>query len=407
MIKMRVRIEKGTAHGKISAPPSKSMAHRLLISAALADGVSTVRGVSKCEDVLATLDCLYNLGVRTEILGDDVKIYGKDFSEVKATSTLWCRESGSTLRFMIPIALLSKNTIVFSGKESLMKRPMEIYAALAKEKGVNFIADGETIVTRGPLRPGKYELSGNVSSQFISGLLFALPTLYGDSTIKITSSVESRSYINLTMKAISEFGITTEWLDDYTINVPGGQKYKSQDISVEGDYSGAAFPDALNFLGGEVTVDGLSENSIQGDKVYKKHFESISSGLPTIHIGDCPDLGPILFALAAAKCGGIFDGTKRLKIKESDRASAMASELKKFGASVSVYEDTVVVYPKDFHAPLEVLNGHNDHRIVMSLAVLLTLFGGEIDGAEAVKKSYPSFFNDLAKLGIEVREYES
>lgn len=404
---MRIKIEKGTAKGRISAPPSKSMAHRLLISAALADGVSTIRGVSKCEDVQATLDCLYSLGVKTEILGDDVKIHGKDFSCAKATAPLWCRESGSTLRFMIPIAMLSKNTIIFSGAPSLMARPMGVYAALAEEKGLDFIADGETIVTRGPLSSGEYKLQGNVSSQFISGLLFALPTLKGDSTIKITSSVESRSYINLTMKAIREFGVKAEWLDDYTIKIPGGQKYTSCDITVEGDFSGAAFPDALNLLGGEVIIDGLSDSSVQGDKVYKKHYESIRSGIPSIHIGDCPDLGPILFALSAAKQGGIFDGTRRLKIKESDRAAAMAEELKKFGASVTVYDDTVVVYPCDFHAPSEILKGHNDHRIVMSLAVLLTLFGGEIDGAEAIKKSYPAFFNDLRKLGIEVTEYEA
>lgn len=402
---MRVKIKKGTAHGKISAPASKSMAHRLLISAALSEGVSTVRGVSKCDDVLATLDCLYNLGIRTEVLGDDVKIHGKNFNNIKANNTLWCKESGSTLRFLIPLALLSKNTIVFLGAPSLMARPMDVYAKLAKEKGLNFIADGETIVTRGPLAPGEYELPGNVSSQFISGLLFALPTLDGDSIIKITSSLESRPYIELTMKAISEFGIKTEWIDDYTIKIPGAQKYQPKDVSVEGDFSGAAFPDALNFLGGDVTVDGLSDSSLQGDKVYKTHFESISSGIPMIHIGNCPDLGPILFALAAAKNGAVFDGTKRLKIKESDRASAMAEELRKFGASVSVCDDTVVVYPKEFHAPTEILKGHNDHRIVMSLAIILTLFGGEIDGAEAVKKSYPSFFNDLRRLGIEVVEY--
>ena len=404
---MKVKIEQGIAHGKISAPPSKSMAHRLLISAALANGVSTIRGVSKCDDVTATLDCLYNLGVRTEILGDDVKIHGKNFSEIKASSTLWCKESGSTLRFLIPLALLSKNTIVFGGMPSLMARPMDVYADIAREKGLNFIADGETIVTRGPLKSGEYKLPGNVSSQFISGLLFALPTLKGDSTIKITSSLESRPYINLTMKAIAEFGIKTEWLDDYTIKIPGGQTYLPCELTVEGDFSGSAFPDALNLLGGTVEISGLSENSEQGDKVYRRHFSSISEGIPTIHIGDCPDLGPILFALSAAKSGAVFDGTRRLKIKESDRASAMAEELKKFGASISVYEDTVVIYPKEFHAPDKVLYGHNDHRIVMALSILATVFGGEIDGAEAVKKSYPSFFNDLRRLGIEVREYEA
>ena len=148
----------------------------------------------------------------------------------------------------------------------------------------------------------------------------------------------------------------------------------------------------------------MAWRSLQGDSVYKKHFELLSSGVPSIHIGDCPDLGPILFAVAAAKCGGVFDGTKRLKIKESDRAAAMATELKKFGVSVSVYEDSVVVYPVDFHAPCEELYGHNDHRIVLALSVLLTITGGVIDGAEAITKSYPSFFDDLAALGIEVKE---
>jgi len=154
-------------------------------------------------------------------------------------------------------------------------------------------------------------------------------------------------------------------------------------------------------------VLGLNPDSIQGDRVYRKYFDMLTSGVPTIHIGDCPDLAPILFSVAAARCGGVFTGTKRLKIKESDRAAVMAEELEKFGASVTIYEDKVVVYPKEFKKPVEVLNGHNDHRIVMSMAILLTLVGGEIDGAEAVKKSYPAFFDDLRSLGIEVEEYDT
>ena len=153
-------------------------------------------------------------------------------------------------------------------------------------------------------------------------------------------------------------------------------------------------------------IDGLNPESLQGDSVYKKHFEMFNRGTPTIHIGDCPDLGPILFALAAAKNGGIFTGTRRLKLKESDRATVMAEELKKFGTSVSVYDDTVVIFPAGFHAPSDVLYGHNDHRIVMSLAVICTLFGGKIDGVEAVKKSYPEFFEALEKLGISIKHIE-
>jgi 3-phosphoshikimate 1-carboxyvinyltransferase len=204
----------------------------------------------------------------------------------------------------------------------------------------------------------------------------------------------------LTVNAVKKFGITAEWVDEYTIKIPGKQKYMPTEITVEGDYSGAAFPDALNLFGGEVCVLGLAPDSIQGDSAYKRYYEMLNRRVPSIHIGDCPDLGPVLFAIAAAKFGGVFSGTKRLKIKESDRAAAMAEELKKFGTSVSVYDDSVVIYPADFHAPTETLSGHNDHRIVMALAILLTLTGGEIDGAEAIKKSYPEFFDSLKSLGI-------
>ncbi len=401
---MKIRIEKGAAEGKISAPPSKSMAHRLLISAAMAEGVSRVRGISSCEDVAATLDCLTALGIKTEREGSDVTVWGKNFNSVKPAAPLECRESGSTLRFMIPPVMLSGQTAVFYGAEGLMRRPMSVYENLFNDKGLTYISDGSSIVVKGKLLGGEYSLVGNVSSQFISGLIFALPMAEGDSIIRITPPIESRSYINLTVNAVKQFGIVCEWADEYTLKIKGSQKYKAADVTVEGDYSGAAFPDALNLFGSKVEIDGLNPYSIQGDSVYKRYFEMLKIGVPTLHIGDCPDLGPILFAVAAARCGGVFGGTKRLKIKESDRASAMAEELRKFGTSVSVYEDNVVIYPASFHTPSEVLSGHNDHRIVMALSILLTLVGGEIDGAEAIAKSYPDFFNDLRTLGIEVYE---
>ena len=403
---MKIKIQKGTARGRITAPPSKSMAHRLLICAAMSEGKSTVKGISECEDVLATLDCLTALGIKTERQGCDVIVEGKSFKDISPISPLKCRESGSTLRFMIPPAMLSGHTTVFYGAKSLMQRPMSIYENLFREKGLTYIGDGESIVVKGILCGGDYSLVGNVSSQFISGLIFALPLADEDSRIKIAPPIESRSYINLTLSAIHKFGIKAEWSDEYTISIPGRQKYLPTEVTVEGDYSGAAFPDALNLFEGEVEIDGLDPESIQGDAVYKKYFDMLKNGVPTIHIGDCPDLGPILFAVAAAKSGGVFSGTKRLKIKESDRASVMAEELKKFGTAVTVYEDTVVVYPAKFEAPTETLSGHNDHRIVMALAVLLTLVGGEIDGAEAISKSYPEFFEHLSSLGIGVTEYE-
>lgn len=404
---MRVVIKSGKAKGRISAPPSKSMAHRLLISAALCEGKSIVRGVSFCEDVAATLDCMSAMGVRHERVGNDVIVYGRNGDNPTPKLPLCCRESGSTLRFLIPWGLASGKTVMFTGAESLFRRPMSVYENLCRENGLYFIQDGNSITVKGPLKSGTYTVPGNISSQFISGLLFALPTLKGDSKIKITPPIESRSYIELTLDAIRCFGIKAGWEDEYTLSIAGGQKYMPTDTAVEGDYSGAAFIEALSLFGGEVTVDGLKEDSLQGDKEYRKYYSLLNCGVPTVHIGDCPDLGPVLFSVAAGKFGGIFTGTRRLKIKESDRAAAMAQELKKFGCLATVTEDKVVIYPAELHKPSEPLYGHNDHRIVMALAVLLTVTGGEIIGAEAIAKSYPEFFRDLKALGIEVEEYDA
>ena len=404
---MKVKIHKGTPSGRVSAPASKSMAHRLLISAAMANGTSVIRGVSDCDDVIATAECLSALGAHIERVGDTLTVTGVDMRRTTPASPLNCRESGSTLRFFLPIALLSGKNTLFLGAPGLMRRPMSVYEELCAKNKLSYNADGESIAVRGPLKAGEYELVGNVSSQFISGLLFALPMLEGDSKIKIIPPIESRSYIDLTIEALSLFGVIVKWADDNTLYIKGSQQYTPADLTVEGDYSGAAFIDAFTVFGEDVTVEGLNPESTQGDKVYKLLFDMLKKGVPTIHIGNCPDLGPILFAVAAAKHGGVFTGTKRLRIKESDRAAAMAEELSKFGVSVTVYDDKVVVYPISFGAPKETLSAHNDHRIVMALAILLTLTGGEIEGAEAINKSYPSFFEDLKSLGIEVECYEA
>ncbi len=397
---MKIKIDKGSAKGSIKAPPSKSMAHRMLICAAMSEGESVIRGISECEDVHATLDCLSALGVPFERNGDMVRVRGIDMKNAVPRGELKCRESGSTLRFLVPICLLSGNNTMLVASGSLMRRPMSVYAGLSNEKGFTFLQDERSVIVKGPLKAGEYKVAGDISSQFISGLLFALPSIEGDSRINIIPPIESRSYINLTISALAEFGICVQWEDDHTLFIKGGQKYKAVDTSVEGDYSNAAFLSALSVLGGDVSVDGLKNDSLQGDKVYSKLFDMLCKGTPTIHIGNCPDLGPVLFAVAAAKYGGVFTGTSRLRIKESDRGAAMAEELKKFGTAVSIHNDTIVVYPAEFHAPTDTLSGHGDHRIVMSLAVLCTLTGGEIDGAEAVAKSYPDFFDAMASLGV-------
>lgn len=404
---MRVKIEKSTARGKITAPPSKSMAHRLLIAAALCDGVSVVHGISTCDDVLATIDCLSALGAKIEYDGICARVRGFNPRKSAPQNALNARESGSTLRFMIPIAMMSETAVTFEGAMRLFERPMTIYERLCKEFGYKYTQKGPQITVKGPLESAEMHLEGNVSSQFISGLLFALPLCSADSRIHLTTKLESASYVELTRSALKLFGVSVDWENESTLYIRGNQKYEPTSVEVEGDYSGAAFIDALSLFGGEVTVDGLLEESLQGDKIYKAHFDALSRGAATISLEDCPDLAPILFTVAAAKVGGHFTDTRRLKLKESDRAEVMAEELRKFGADITVEENSVTVKKAPLHAPSEMLYGHNDHRIVMSLAILASLYGGEIDGAEAVKKSYPDFFRDITRLGIKADIYEA
>ena len=402
---MNLRIHKAVLKGAVNAPPSKSMAHRLLIAAALSRGTSVIRGISDCDDVKATVKCLEALGVKIQKSDSAITVSGVDVTAITPQSTLDGNESGSTLRFLLPIALLSGKNTLFYGADGLMRRPMDVYENMCRDKGYSYNADGSSIAVRGPLTAGEYEVIGNVSSQFISGLIFALPLANGDSKINIIPPIESRAYIDMTIEALEAFGVKVRWLDDNTIFSKGNQKYSPTDVTVEGDYSGSAFIDALSAFGNDVSVEGLNPDSVQGDRAYKSLFDMLKKGVPTIHLGNCPDLGPILFAVAAAKHGGVFTGTRRLKIKESDRCAAMAEELSKFGVSVSVYDDKVVVYPIKLQAPSAALNGHNDHRIVMALSILLTLTGGEIEGAEAVNKSYPAFFDDLKSIGAVIEEY--
>ena len=399
---MIANIKATAPHGRVLAPPSKSMAHRLLIGAALSRGESIIHHIADSEDICATVACLEALGASFTRQGDSLIVRGTDVRKRQGHAALDCHESGSTLRFLIPLALLSSERATFTGSEKLFTRPLSVYEEIARREGISYEKNGASLAVCGLLSAGDYRVVGNLSSQFISGLLFALPLLAKDSRIIITPPVESRPYIDLTVEALSYFGITVEWTDEHTLFIRGGQEYRAAECTVEGDYSNAAFFSALSLLGGSVAVDGLQKDSLQGDRAYINYFDMLMRGTPTIHLGNCPDLAPILMALAAAKNGAVFCGTRRLKLKESDRGAAMAEELAKFGTDVELHDDSIVVYPLDFHAPSERLSGHNDHRIVMALSTLLTKTGGEIAGAEAVAKSLPEYFDMLGTLGVEV-----
>jgi len=408
---MNVRISPCKLQGTITAPPSKSMAHRMLICAGLAAGQTcTISGISNSDDVSATLTCLSALGACYQKMGDTVSITGTDIRTIQHNATLNCHESGSTLRFFIPLCLMNSGNTQFTltGTQKLLSRPLSVYENICRDQKITYKHGESELTVSGKLTSGEYKIPGNISSQFISGLLFALPLCDKDSIINILPPIESRSYLDLTIEALSAFGVNITWQDERTLYIRGNQNYQAPRTAyVEGDYSNAAFFAALKLFGNEIQIEGLDENSHQGDKAYIRYFEQLKKGVPTIHIGDCPDLAPILMAVAAAKNGAVFTGTRRLKIKESDRGNAMANELAKFGVSVKVYEDSIVVYPIAFHAPTDPLNGYNDHRIVMALSTLLTLTGGEIIGAEAVKKSLPEYFDLLKSLGTEVITYET
>lgn len=399
---MNITINKSKLCGEVTAPPSKSMAHRHLLCAALSGEPCTVCNIALSKDIEATINCLLALGVKINVTKSEADVNGQDiFSK---TDTLYCHESGSTLRFFIPLCLTADKEITLKGTERLFARSLDIYKNLCDERGFTFLQNSDSVTLKGKLKSGKFTVRGDVSSQFISGLLFALPMLCGDSTIEITGKLESAPYIDMTIAAQREFGVQIERRDNI-IFIKGSQKYKAVNTTVEGDCSNAAFFEALKVLGHDVTLTGLDKNTLQGDYIFYDYFKKLCDGTPTLDVGNCPDLAPILMAVAAAKNGATLINTARLKIKESDRGVAMAKELAKFSVKVELYDNSIVV-GCGLCPPTEALCGHNDHRIVMSCAVLCTLTGGTIEGAEAVSKSLPDFFEKLSQLLAEVN-YET
>ena len=471
---MRVIIKPSTPHGNVCAPPSKSMAHRMLICAGLAhkSEPSLIFGLEDSQDILATIDCLNVLGAGINRQNDCAAIYGIDSSAVRENNVLPCRECGSTLRFFVPLCLLQDKPLTLTGSPTLMSRPMDVYRAICQQQGLLFSQDEQGIHVQGPLHAGTFTIPGNISSQFISGLLFALPLLDANSTINVVPPVESRPYINMTIEALSLFGVRVNCENGTTLHIPGNQRYQNITAHVEGDYSNAAFLEALNYVGKQraegigaapsaapavhtasstvtatrattaveataaaarvtttspataaaaratvaaannpapaatpaVRVTGLRADSLQGDRAYQELFPALAAGAPTISLADCPDLGPILMAVAAANNGATFTNCKRLAIKESNRGQAMAQELAKFGAAVTVSDDrdNIVVQAGALRAPSLPLDGHNDHRIVMALATLACAVGGTITGAQAVDKSFPDYFKRLTQLGVDL-----
>ena len=402
---MNITVKKSVARGRIPAPPSKSMAHRLLICAGLSRGESCIRSVEPSQDVLATLDCLRAMGADCRMAGDVVYLKGCD-PFLPPGERLRCRESGSTLRFFIPLLLLGREKAAMEGSPRLMDRPLEPYAELCRRRGLLFRREEQQLFLRGPLTAGLYTIPGDISSQFVSGLLFALPLLETGSVVQLIPPISSRPYIEMTRAAQKRFGVASAWTDGATLRIPGGQRYQAREEIVEGDWSNGAFLEGLNLLGGSVQVENLNPDSYQGDKIYQEYYKVLREGTPQLDVEQCPDLAPVLMALAAANRGVVLTGTGRLRLKESDRGAAMAEELKKLGVAVRQEENCIAVPGGRLAPPKEPLLGHNDHRIVMALTLLLSATGGSLRGAEAVDKSWPGFFAAMERLGVEVTRHE-
>ena len=401
-------------------PPSKSLAHRAVICAALASGTSRIDNIDYSMDVMATLSAMEALGAHIERFKDYVIITGIKTLKSEKELHINCEESGSTLRFLIPLFSLCENKVVFTGKGRLMQRPQSVYEKLFEDNKTPLRKTENELIVEGVLQAGEIHVRGDVSSQFISGLLFALPLLSEDSKVIIEGPYESESYVNLTIDMLKKFGIQIE-AKDRTLTIFGNQSYHPQNITVESDYSQLAFFAALGVLNGPVRCGGLKQDSLQGDRALVHIIEQMNGKVTyendcycfdrselaatVIDLADCPDLGPALMMLASFAQGETkIINAGRLRIKESDRIEAMESELRKCGVQIRSTDDTIWITGKTNWSVSEHLSGHNDHRIVMALAVGATIAKTPvvIEGAEAVRKSYPAFFEDLARLGIDV-----
>lgn len=419
---MKVRICRGNIKpSTIVMPSSKSQAHRYLICAALAQGISVIDSVDFNEDISATINGLKQLGATIEIQGSKVIVEGISMLENIHPAIIDCNNSGSTLRFLIPLFAQTKELVQFKGSKRLLERPLQVYDTLFKEMGCYFFSDSEKVEVKGPLKAGEYVVDGGLSSQFISGLLFVLPLLEQESVIKVDGVFESRSYVNMTISVMKEFGVMVEELQDGSYHIAGNQKYRASHRVVEGDFSQFAFFAALGCFRGPLDCLNLPSETAQGDKVIIDYLtqmgaqiQRIENGyriLPATLVGqkldlqDCPDLGPILSIVASLAHGkSELVNIARLRLKESDRVLAMETELKKCGVQVSVSANSMTVHAADDWNVKEELEGYQDHRIVMALIIGALCADKEIViGPEAaINKSFPTFLKEVEKLGIKI-----
>lgn len=401
--------------GEVTPPSSKSQAHRALIAAALGGGISTISNLADSQDIQATRRCLSALGALVEDLGPGtlrVHGLGNSIPQAGPFPTLDCGESGSTLRFLIPVALLVQGQAAFTGRGRLMERPLAPYEDLFRGKGIGWSMEHGVLTLdsgrgydRLALDPGEYRLPGDVSSQFITGLLFALPLLEGDSDLLLTAPLESRGYVDLTLDVLDRFGVVAEPREN-GFHIPSRQMYQARDLAVEADWSQAAFWYAANHLGGQVDILGMDPASRQGDREIAAYSRMLArSGQVELDVSQCPDLAPPLAAMAAVRTGTTrLTNAARLRAKESDRLASVTRALRAMGGQVEEYADSLTIHGVKRLPGGGVVDCANDHRIAMMAAVCAASAEAPVKllGAECVRKSYPEFWTHFQSLGGEL-----
>lgn len=388
---MNITITPTKLKGVVTPPPSKSYSHRALIAAALAGAGSELTNLADSKDIAATRRCLEALAAP----GGGLPL-------------LDCGESGSTLRFLIPVALALRGGARFTGQGRLMERPQKPYFDLFDEKGVSYEQRDGVLTVQGRLTPGEYRLPGDVSSQFFTGLLYALPLLNeGASRIILTSPLESRAYVDMTVEVMEHFGVRVEetptgW------TVPGGQSYRPNSLTIEADWSQAGFFYAALGLGSDLDIRGMNPDSTQGDRIIVPYYEKLAqSGDVELDVSQCPDLVPPLAVHAAVRSGTTrIVNAARLRIKESDRLATVTATLNALGARIEEYPDSLTIHGVDALSGGVSVDCCNDHRIAMMAAVAATRCKAPVTltGAQCVDKSYPTFWEDYAALGGQIEE---
>lgn len=428
---MKIKIRPGKLNGTIEIPPSKSYSHRAVIAAALAENgkKSKIDNLKFSVDITTTTDIMENWGAEIERFESALEIIGNGGKVVPRDKYVQCNESGSTIRFLIPVGITSENELVFDGKGKLVDRPLDSYYKIFKEQGLKYETIGGKLplTVNGKLKSGNYEIDGNISSQFITGLLYALPLLEGDSKLIINKNLESKGYVDLTLEILKLAGIEIVNNDYKSFDIRGNQTYKPFNYTVEGDYSQVAFWIVAGIISAnrdnEVKCLHVNKNSLQGDREIIEIVTRMGANLEifddyvivkpsktkgtVIDISQCPDIGPVLTVLAALSEGEtrIING-KRLRIKESDRITSIKTELNKLGGNVSEEGDSLIIQGVEEFRGGVTVNAWNDHRIAMSLAVASTRCEEEIilEEAESVRKSYPHFWDDFVKMGGEIEK---